>query len=342
MSVLQSPKTSIPLQKYNFKWVTSGNNGNIYCSGNVGINTRSDPQYNLDVSGTSNISGNAFVRGNLTTINDVSFNGNLFVGGSLSGTSLSTGTGTITGGAITGSNYYINNITGSTIGFAMSNESSFSNNATNFVRISNSNASSYYDFASSSDSNLKWRYGSANTTVLTLNGSNGNLTATGAITGSSLSAGTTGTITGGAILIKTGTKTLIDIINNSIIIPSVSSYQFFNRQMTTNEKSFTSSAADFASGVKIIHLSYSHGAVAASTCVMTLILKNGTTTLQTLTSPRYVSTNIHLSNSFYFKTDNIASQNITMTISIAITSSTYTSDQNDYINCVMYNLPNNQ
>jgi hypothetical protein len=80
MSILQSPKTSIPLQKYNFKWVTSGNNGNIYCSGNVGINTRSDPQYNLDVSGTSNISGNSLLRGNLTLLRDASFNGNLYVG----------------------------------------------------------------------------------------------------------------------------------------------------------------------------------------------------------------------------------------------------------------------
>jgi hypothetical protein len=62
MSVLQSPKTSSnQLQKYSYQWITGGTNGNIYYSGNVGINTRRDPQYNLDVSGTSNISGNLFV-----------------------------------------------------------------------------------------------------------------------------------------------------------------------------------------------------------------------------------------------------------------------------------------
>jgi hypothetical protein len=79
MDVLQPSKSAISLPKYSYQWIT-GNNGNIYYSGNVGINTRGDPQYNLDVSGTSNISGNIIIRGNLTTINDVSFNGNLVVG----------------------------------------------------------------------------------------------------------------------------------------------------------------------------------------------------------------------------------------------------------------------
>ena len=37
MSVLQTSKTANPLQKYNFQWVNSGTNGNIYYSGNVGI-----------------------------------------------------------------------------------------------------------------------------------------------------------------------------------------------------------------------------------------------------------------------------------------------------------------
>ena len=80
MSVLPLSKPANPLQKYNFQWVTSGNNGNIYYNGNVGINTRSDPQYNLDVSGTSNISGDSLLRGNLTLLSDASFNGNLYVG----------------------------------------------------------------------------------------------------------------------------------------------------------------------------------------------------------------------------------------------------------------------
>jgi len=111
--------------------------------------------------------------------------------------------------------------------------------------------------------------------------------------------------------------------------------------MTTNESSFTSSSAYFASGVKIINLSYSHVASTASTCITTLTLKNGTTTLQTFTAPRYVSSNLHLSQSFHFKTNNIASQSITMTVSIAITGATYVSDLNDYITCIMYNLPNN-
>jgi hypothetical protein len=79
MSVLQRSKNAVSLPKYSYQWIT-GNNGNIFYSGNVGINTRSDSQYNLDVSGTSNISGNIIIRGNLTTINDVSFNGNLVVG----------------------------------------------------------------------------------------------------------------------------------------------------------------------------------------------------------------------------------------------------------------------
>jgi hypothetical protein len=79
---------------------------------------------------------------------------------------------------------------------------------------------------------------------------------------------------------------------------------------------------------------------------MTLTLKNATTTttLQSCVSPRYVSTiqaGSRIFCNFHFKTNNIASQNITMTISIAVTGSTYYSDGNDYINCVMYNLPNN-
>lgn len=80
MSVLPLSKPANPLQKYNFQWVTSGNNGNIYYNGNVGINTNVDPQYNLDVSGTSNISGDSLLRGNLTLLSDASFNGNLYVG----------------------------------------------------------------------------------------------------------------------------------------------------------------------------------------------------------------------------------------------------------------------
>jgi hypothetical protein len=107
MSVLQLSKSpNFQLPKYSYQWI-NGNNGNIYYSGNVGINTRSDPQYNLDVSGTSNISGNIIIRGNLTTINDVSFNGNLVVGGAITGSYLSTGTGGITGGYITGSTLYV-------------------------------------------------------------------------------------------------------------------------------------------------------------------------------------------------------------------------------------------
>ena len=57
----------------------NGTNRTIYYPGNIGLNTSTEPQYNVDISGTTNISGNTIIRGNLTAFNDVSFNGNLTV-----------------------------------------------------------------------------------------------------------------------------------------------------------------------------------------------------------------------------------------------------------------------
>ena len=54
----------------------SGNENNIYnnnLGGNVGINV-SNPQYNLDVSGTTNISGNLTVDNNTLVVNSTTNN----------------------------------------------------------------------------------------------------------------------------------------------------------------------------------------------------------------------------------------------------------------------------
>ena len=79
----------------------------------------------------------------------------------------------ITGASVTASNHYINNINSGTNGFAMSNNSSYSDAASNKMRILNNNSTSYFDFASSSDAKLHWRYGSINAEFLTFDGSYG-------------------------------------------------------------------------------------------------------------------------------------------------------------------------
>jgi hypothetical protein len=61
----------------------------------------------------------------------------------------------------------------------MSNTSTFSNDATNKIRIFNNDSSSYFDFASQGDSKLHWRYGSSSIEFLTFNGSNGDVTVKG-------------------------------------------------------------------------------------------------------------------------------------------------------------------
>jgi hypothetical protein len=104
---------------------------------------------------------------NVSNVKTVDLNGSTSITGSLG-----VSQGAVITDSITASNHYINNITSTTEGFAMSNATSFSNDATNKIRIFNNNSSSYFDFASSGDSKLHWRYGSTlNNEFLTFNGS---------------------------------------------------------------------------------------------------------------------------------------------------------------------------
>jgi len=85
------------------------NSGNIYYMGNVGIGT-SNPQYNLDVSGSANVNGNLSVTGrtnftgNVDVTGNTNVNGNLYVTGNaiLNANTIITGNLFVNGVRITG------------------------------------------------------------------------------------------------------------------------------------------------------------------------------------------------------------------------------------------------
>ena len=110
--------------------------------------------------------------------------------------------------------------------------------------------------------------------------------------------------------------------------------------VVSNTATYTSLTKYFSSGIKVINLSFSHFCSTAGSFTLTLLLKNGATTLQTITQNYALTTTAHLSQSFHFLTTNIISQNITMTITITNGTGIYASDTNDYLNSLMYNLPN--
>jgi hypothetical protein len=138
----------------------------------------------------------------------------------------------------------------------------------------------------------------------------------------------------------TGTSLLKIDSGGVTIINSVNSFQFFKRQMATNTATYTSSTKYFSSGIKCINLSFSHYCTTAGNFTLTLLLKNGATTLQTITQNYALTTLAHLSQSFHFLTSNITSQNMAMTITITNGTGVFASDANDYITCLMFNLCN--
>ena len=73
---------------------------------------------------------------------------------------------------VSGGDIFINNITSTTYGFAMSTGSSYSDDDTNKLRLFNNKSTTYIDFASSSDNKLHWRHGTPVTEYLTFDGSN--------------------------------------------------------------------------------------------------------------------------------------------------------------------------
>ena len=157
--------------------------------------------------------------------------------------------------------------------------------------------------------------------------------------------GNDSSITTNSINFKNTTGTsLLKIESGVTTINSVNSFQFFKRQMLTNTATYTSSTKYFFSGIKVINLSFSHfcSTLGTGSFTLTLLLKNGATTLQTITQNYALSViNQHLSQSFQFLTNNIVSQNITMTITISpVSTAVYASDGNNYLTCIMYNLSN--
>ena len=88
------------------QWSNGVTSGNIYYTGNVGIGG-GDPQYSLDVSGTTNI------KGNLIIYNDASFNGNISVSRNIyiNGVPVTTGSSSQWSNGVTSGNiYYTGNV----------------------------------------------------------------------------------------------------------------------------------------------------------------------------------------------------------------------------------------
>lgn len=148
----------------------------IYDNADLHIQTDDNMWFDIGTTNPTNImkitTNLVSITKPITVTGSVTVSENVIATGSLSCSNI-TASGSITGASVTANNYYINNINTGTTGFAMSNGSSFSDTASNKIRILNNNSSSYFDFTSSSDAKLHWRYGSTTAEFLTFDGFNG-------------------------------------------------------------------------------------------------------------------------------------------------------------------------
>lgn len=135
---------------------------------------------------------------------------------------------------------------------------------------------------------------------------------------------------------------LLSITSDGITtIPSINSFQYFNRQMVTSQNVYNTSTKSFYSGIKCIHLSFSHMTTTAGTFTVSLALKNGSTTLQTFSSSYAINPlSEHQSNSFHYLTNNITTGNINIILTFTNGTGVFFCNAGDYITCIMYNLAN--
>ena len=135
---------------------------------------------------------------------------------------------------------------------------------------------------------------------------------------------------------------LLSITTDGITtISSINSFQYFNRLMVNSQNIYNSASKSFSSGIKVINLSFSHMCTTAGTFSLSLVLRNGATTLQTFTSTYAINLlNEHQSNSFHYLSNNITTQNISIILTFSNGTGSFSCNSGDYITCIIYNLAN--